>query len=533
MYTVLVVDDEENIRKALIHYVDWESLGFHIIADVSNGIEALEYVENNDIDLLVTDIKMPIMGGIELARVSREIRPSMQIVFLSGHDQFGFALQAIKYNIMSYILKPITEEEIIREFSSIKRKLDEKFSEILDIDAHYDTLKELQNIKRELFVSKLIKGGFTQSQLLQAGKKIDSKVPILPENARLYVVCVVKNDTVEENAENELKGKRIFNVSKIISEKYLDCECAIFADTTVILAYGSKETLDKYIPILSKDIVMSSKRVINTKIYFSQSNYYDNIMNSGVAFQEALNALNLADKSDTQIIHIKDVYANEQAMPSAKYFDDFEQSMLSGDVAGVEHVLYSIFWGLHMHSKTFHAVILRILSVIFKVCGTLEGTLRDNVTQVFSIKLDTDLAKDEVIQLSLHITAQIANSRQKSVDNLANCALEIVQNEYFDPEISLRSVAKRIFCSPNYLSSIIRKATGESFVDALTRIRLEKANTMLRQTNMKIREISEQCGYANQQYFSYSFKKYFNKSPNAVRKELSSNEGNVDENLAK
>lgn len=528
MYTVLIVDDEENIRKALIRSVDWESLGFNIIADVSNGIEALVYIENEDIDLLVTDIKMPIMGGIELARISREIRPSMQIVFLSGHDQFSFAIQAIKYNIMSYILKPITDEDILHEFTIIKEKLDEKFTEILNVDDHYDTLKELQNTKRELLVTKLIKHGFTMSQLQQTYKKTDIKIPIQSEKSSKYVVCVVKSDISEYNNESEMKIKRIYNISKIVSEKYLGCECSVYYDCAVIIAYGTQETLDKFLPILSKDIVMSSKRVMNMKIYFGQSNYYENILETNIAFKEALEAVNIVDKNNAQIVHIKDIASNDEIISLDEQFHEFEQKMLSGDSDGVSFVLGKIFFGVKNDSKEFNAIVLQILSVILKVCGTLEGSIYESIVKAFAVDIDSYRIKDEIINLSLNITVQIANSRQKSVDNLASSAIAIIEKEYNDPEISLGSISEKIYCSPNYLSSIIRKTTGESFVDILTRVRLEKANALLLTTNKKIREISEECGYANQHYFSYSFKKYFNKSPNTIRKEMSLSEATND-----
>ncbi len=105
-YTIVIADDEEQLRHSLIRRIPWEEIGFQVVGEAENGIEALEQVERLEPDLLLTDIRMPFMSGIELAREAREICPTMQIAFLSGHDDFSYAQQAIQYNIISYMLKP-------------------------------------------------------------------------------------------------------------------------------------------------------------------------------------------------------------------------------------------------------------------------------------------------------------------------------------------------------------------------------------------------------------------------------------------
>lgn len=124
MYTIVVADDEEELRRAIIRKIDWESTGFRVVGEAENGIEALELVERMEPDLLLTDIRMPFVSGIELARQVREVRPTTQIAFLSGFDEFSYAQQAIQYNIISYMLKPITMADLTEELKKIKLKID-------------------------------------------------------------------------------------------------------------------------------------------------------------------------------------------------------------------------------------------------------------------------------------------------------------------------------------------------------------------------------------------------------------------------
>ena len=124
MYTIVFADDEEEVRQAIIQKVAWNDIGYEFVGEAGNGAEALELVEKLRPDVLLTDIQMPFISGIELARQVREIHPSTQIVFLSGHDDFTYAQKAIQYNIISYLLKPISAAELTEELA----KMDEVLS---------------------------------------------------------------------------------------------------------------------------------------------------------------------------------------------------------------------------------------------------------------------------------------------------------------------------------------------------------------------------------------------------------------------
>lgn len=149
-YTVLVVDDEFELRRALIEKVDWQSAGFEVIGEAENGIEALECIESLEPDLIITDIKMPMISGLELAKRIREIRPAAQIVILSGYDSFEYARTAIEYNIISYLLKPISSSEMTEELKNIRAKMDEKILNAVKIPDP-DLKRQLKKAETEEF----------------------------------------------------------------------------------------------------------------------------------------------------------------------------------------------------------------------------------------------------------------------------------------------------------------------------------------------------------------------------------------------
>ena len=128
LYTVIVADDEDELREAVCTMIPWEEYGFRLVGSASNGLDALQMVEECEPDLLLTDIRMPFISGIELARQVREVRPATNIAFLSGYDDFEYAKQAIQYNIISYMLKPLTMEGLSKELQNIRQKIDTQFA---------------------------------------------------------------------------------------------------------------------------------------------------------------------------------------------------------------------------------------------------------------------------------------------------------------------------------------------------------------------------------------------------------------------
>ena len=144
MYTALVVDDEQELRQAIIESVDWEKAGFRVVGDAGNGIDALELAEKLEPDLILTDIKMPMMTGLELAKQVRELRPATQVVILSGYDDFGYAKAAIEYNIIGYLLKPISAAELSAELENIRQKMDKYFAKMRGAESDELSAKRLE-----------------------------------------------------------------------------------------------------------------------------------------------------------------------------------------------------------------------------------------------------------------------------------------------------------------------------------------------------------------------------------------------------
>ena len=157
LYRIMLVDDEEEVRKAMIRQMDWERLGFTVVGDAENGQEALEKLEQLEPEVIMTDIRMPYMDGLTLTARIREKYPSIKILIFSGYDDFEYAQQAIKLNVAEYILKPVNGEELAEILNRIKISLDQEIEQRRNFDSLRESYLGSLPILRELFLNDLVR----------------------------------------------------------------------------------------------------------------------------------------------------------------------------------------------------------------------------------------------------------------------------------------------------------------------------------------------------------------------------------------
>ena len=158
LYRIMLVDDEEEVRKAIIRQMDWEQLGFTVVGDAENGEDALEKMEQSEPDVVITDIRMPYMDGLTLTARIREKYPSVKILIFSGYDDFEYAQRAIKLNVTEYILKPVNGQELAQILGRVKNSLDEEIEQRRNINSLRESYLRSLPILRELFLNDLVRG---------------------------------------------------------------------------------------------------------------------------------------------------------------------------------------------------------------------------------------------------------------------------------------------------------------------------------------------------------------------------------------
>ena len=219
LYKIMLVDDEEEVRKNIIRKINWEDAGFEVIGDAENGKDALEKIEQNEPDVVLTDIRMPYMDGLSMAEVIRQTYPSIKIVIFSGFDEFEYAKKAIKLNVIEYILKPVNVEELTAILKKIKKNLDEEIEQKRNVTLLRESyIKNLPTI-REHFLNDLIHGGMDQETISEKLKEYDIDI----DHAEKWVTAVIHlepegkvDKAVSLHQERELIP---ISVQKLIEEK--------------------------------------------------------------------------------------------------------------------------------------------------------------------------------------------------------------------------------------------------------------------------------------------------------------------------
>lgn len=530
MYTVVVADDEEELRRAIIRRIDWESIGFLVVGEAENGAEALELVEKEEPDLLLTDIKMPFVSGIELARQVREVRPTTQIAFLSGFDEFKYAQQAIQYNIISYMLKPISMVDLTRELTVIKEKIDNLFQEFAD--------KQQTQVDKFSFLMPLLLDGFGTDEMESreaAFVRQAIECGILKDENNDFRYVVMITTVRDQKGENCTTRAQVHSVD-IILKKYVKYESFYWNGRIISLLIATPAALERYLHILVGDVTQSMERILKLKCALGVSRITDRLSECHDAYMEAMNAMSYSGRTDSGVYYIADEEHEEgiNAQEILSIVTEVEALIRGGTGEELEQYLQNLFDKMHesrvSRIKANYLVVQLIAAVckiIYAVSDGEEVEQMQKNTLLHSIVFQEGSYKEiqsKMTEFCLGAREMIGSQRKKSSKVLCEKTLQIIEAEYGNTDLSLVSVSGEISVSPNYLSALIKKETGQTFIDLLTKKRIEVARELLICTSMKIKEISEKCGYSDQHYFSYCFKKYSGTSPNALRQQMKAEE---------
>ena len=526
MYTVVVADDEEELRKALIKRVNWDQAGFRVVGEAENGVEALELVEQLKPDLLLTDIQMPFISGIELAREVREIRPNMQIAFLSGYDEFSYAQQAIQYNIISYILKPISAAELTEELHKIKEKIDDKFREFISNTSEHSDWIEITDFLMPLALDEFQEDTKERNEkLLQRAKSCGMILDVSADHR----FCVMVSSIFDRDGTNHTTPTSVNGID-IILRKYMK-HVSFFVEGRVVSVLTATQTgFEKYLHIAVEDIIQSVQRIMQQECIIGVSRVVLQLTRIHEAYTEAVNAARYSQRMDNSLHFITDIEGSQE-MDVEHYIHviaEAEERIRSGSAEELKEYLEGFFLEMqekHYAPATVSFIMMQMVSAVYKIVYTVVES--DNVGQLQAVSTFQNMnltikiseMQERCIDFCLRAKELITDQRKKSTSVLCDRALAMIEKNYMDCDISLVSISSEIAVSPNYLSSIIKKETGSTFIDLLTKKRIETARELLLTTSMKIREITERCGYSDQHYFSYCFRKYTGVSPNACRRQ--------------
>ena len=535
LYSIILVDDEEEVRKSIIKQIDWESAGFQVVGDAENGEDALEKIEVLEPDVVLTDIRMPYMDGLTLAEKIRQRYPSTKVVIFSGYDDFEYAQKAIKLNVTEYILKPVNVEELTSILKRIKSNLDEEIEEKRNVSRLRENYRKSLPIIREQFLNDMVHRRLADDLIESKLREYD--IPIT--GARKWIIAAIDVEKSDDRSKKTLslhEEEELIPISvmQIVREKLKSyCRFSLFQSTAeagmvVIAALDDDNTTTGLIDVLG-DICKETKRILEVPVTIGIGHSVTGLSKIAGSYQSAVEALGYKAVVGSGItIYINDM----EPVGSGKLeFDnsdesDFISAVKFGPDEKIEAVMVRISGKLEsarVHYRQQQVYVFGVLNTVIQMIQQYDLNLEEILGgELEYLSVIDKLQKREefgewLLKTARKMNQAINQERDMTTRQVIQQAKQYIMDNYQNPDLSVEMICRHLHMSPAYFSTMFKKETGQAYIAYLTEIRLNKAVELLNKTDDKTYVIASKVGYQEQNYFSYVFKKKFGVSPTKFR----------------
>lgn len=532
MIKVLLVDDEPIIVRGLKKLISWDSLDCEIIGEAYDGEEALEFIRENKPDIVITDLLMPVMDGMELVKNVYEDGLSAKIIILSGHGEFELARNALKYGVFEYLLKPVTKEQLAETISKIlgKIKIDIIHSEKMEkMKAQWH---ENLPLLRDKLVLDVIRGEIHDRELVyKKAELLDMEFRAAGYNV-LAIQLINHNigDDVKTSEEKILVKFVVENIASEVIDRRLAGYTTVAGDTLYILTFIRDQGFSNSILFAVADEIRNCVlEYTNTSVSIGIGRFYSDIADVEKSFEEATQALKSRFLFDnTNIIHINNILpkngkgshypeaAEKEALDVLTYGAEFNASELAVRLVGafLENSGKNPEMVINF-SNEFLIQLERSLRSMGCNVEMHQSELRNECERINRMESLQELQKWFAGKLE-NARMSVLNMRKAREYDAIREAKNYIDSKYSE-DLTLNRVAGKVYMSPTYFSSIFKSRTGVNFCDYLSKVRMDNAARLLKDSGYKTYEVSEVVGYKNPRYFSDAFKRYFGLTPTEFR----------------
>lgn len=533
MFKLLIADDEQIVIEGIKNSIDWSQYDIEVVGTAKNGSEALKLAQELQPDIIISDIKMPGLNGLELIEKLKAFLPNVKVILVSAYEEFDYAKQAIRLGVNSYLSKPVKKVEVINEVCKIKSALEHKKIEDEIAKGLQQRFNENLPILREHFLNTLIRGN--------AVSDLETKIKTYHIDLAPFkigvMVCKMDHSWSMHLEGNEHQVQLLMlRITDIFTELTLKASKSITFQSynqEIVTIFNAPEGVESPIQELVKLAEKIKDRILGVGIGVSIGigRIYSEIEDIGLAYKEAVKALNYRlVYGDNNVLYIENVEDIETVTYSPlininELLESIQNILYTGKIEEVDDLFESFTQRLQKAEKIPYYYIqqlyIQLLSIILRTATEIGiGThqITDN-TDLYGtlLKIDSFSELDGWIKEILsNVCEQISIKNKLKTKHSVQKAINYIR-EHCQEEISLTSVAEFVRLNPTYFSRFFKEETGCSFVDYLKKLRIEKAKELLRTSNLKIYEICEALGYQSVQYFSTLFKNMVGVTPQEYR----------------
>lgn len=534
MYRAVIVDDEPDAREGLQLLLDWERAGFRVVGEAENGAMALEQMPLWRADLVVTDIRMPVLDGIAYIKRMKEQFPDAVMAVVSAYGEFAYAQEALRLGVFDFLLKPLSREELAVLLSKAKAHLDERHSRFIRERETSQLVQE--RLLQDLCHGKSIAGG---------DKRMLDNLCVHGADSEFRVLLLEMDDyalDVERYTERELELKRfmIRNISEEIVGRdwgmgYQTYEDAPERIGMLLVADGNSG--DEAVCGLCATVVEALKQYVKIPVsvgFGKQHSEWSGIRRSR---EEALEALNYAKLFEGKGSLLSYTRLEEQLDHQRKAVSALEDwgigTLLSAvdetDASAVERELNRLLDEMKQRLASpdmFRGLCLEIVMGLFTMIREQDGSAwhifgqgPETYSQVYA-KRSFDELQAWMKELVMNAIRYLTEVRGSKLPDVMQEVRQYVEEHYHE-DLSLKSIATKVYKNPVYLGQLFKSTFGESFTQYLTKVRIDKAKEMLRRSNDRVYEIAEKVGYVTLDTFYQKFKQQTGMNPTEYKLKLS------------
>ena len=536
MYKILIIDDDVMIRNGIKNGVKWEELGIGEAMTAKTGIEGEELFRKHLPDIVLTDIRMPKMDGLELLRRVKSIRSDAVVIILSGYDDFSYAQTAIKHGAFDYLLKTAG----ILQLTEVIRKALEEVRAGSERKEFYAKIRRQLNVSLPLLKYRYLNEllfGFTSAERVLNRLEF-AEINIRPGEFALGVIEIDELPLLCEDRDEEERLLLKFSVMNIVEElvqgrgicfesKYEECVVLYYFDDA-LTAQQNKADFNS----VCEEIARNIRQHLKITVSMGLSNGDSGLERVRTCYEDAKKALgHKLFLGKGSIIHIDEV--SDCAAGSFTLEIEDERVIISSLRVGDRKRLFETIDGMflrigqcgYLRNEDFYKALIELVALASRVLSEYGIELKEALGKELAYydeikKYKTfEEAKKWVLSVFEAIAATILNTRVLKAKKIIETAVQYI-DAHFNEAVTLEKIAEKVYVSPNYLSRLFSNEMGRSFMEYLTDRRMEKAKLMLGEQDAKASEVGEKVGYDNPHYFSRIFKKHTGMSPLAYKESL-------------
>ena len=535
MLKVFLVEDEVVMRNGIKNNIPWEQEGFEFVGEASDGELAYPLIKREKPDILITDIRMPFMDGLELSRLVKKELPQIKIIILSGYNEFDYAKTAISIGVTDYLLKPISSAKLLEAVKKVGDMIEKEQDNVRLMERYEKEMEENILQEKHKLWGALASNRLSTIELLEKGQRLG-----MDFTASAYMVFLFKlmqegdatgcSDELNRASEkvNSLSG----NWKKVLSFDRSPEGWAFLikgeSETEVLENFDeTKKELLNLVAMYPKVEYFGGLGSIVQRIGDIQNSYKE----AARAFSSRffLDANQIADSADMVSLHNEeDGKIDVSKMLSKKREHELvEKFFKNGTVEEVDSFLDELFQSIgEQNCKSLlyrQYVVMDLFFCATDFLGNLEISTEElpeecrDINQIVEKAGNAQSLRHQIgILFSETMMLRDGHSKKK-YSKLLEDAKAFIDENYRHDDMSLNMVAAQVNISPSYFSNIFSSEMGQTFVEYLTHVRLEKAKELLMCSNMRTAEIGYEVGYKDSHYFSYIFKKVVGCSPKEYR----------------